>query len=303
MLSFVALLFAAEAAVPPDRSGVLPYSLALERRVQPWCPDPCNVLVPFVATYRKGSEVLVFVATRHAFNEHDPTMRAVSWGFAVAKAAVVIVEGFPTAMGEDPPPLVQEAYRHGTAEADAYAKGEGMHAASLALNSSVPFIGGEPTRAQQIEVLGLKGYTPGDMCFAYLVGSLSQGLRSGDLVNASDPKLPTQFARWAKGFSDQYRLQPLSLGEFADRYRSMFGVDYREDSKVVERSEPGTNTLVGRLNQTDMIVRDEHILETIEQQLGARQRVLIVYGGSHWTTLSQALEKRLGKPRIDVFFQ
>ena len=303
MLGFFALLFAGDAALPPGRSGVLPYSPALERRVQPWCPAPCNLLVPFVATYRKGSEALVFVASRHAFNERDPTMRAVSWGFAAARPAVVIVEGFPTAMGEDPPPVVQEAYRHGTTQADGYAKGEAMHAASLALSSGVPFMGGEPTRAQQIEVLERKGYTPGDIALAYLVGSLSQGLRSGDLSNASDPRLPTQFARWAKGFSDQYRLQPLTLEEFTLRYRSVFGVDYKEDPQVVQRSDPGPDTPVARLNQTDMIVRDEHILETIVKQLAARRRVLIVYGGSHWTTLSQALEKRLGKPRIDVFFQ
>jgi hypothetical protein len=178
-----------------------------------------------------------------------------------------------------------------------------MHAASLALNSGIPFIGGEPTRAEQIEVLEQKGYAPADMSFAYLVGSLSQGLRSGDLSNTSDPRLPALFARWAKGFSDQYRLQPLTLEEFAERYRSVFGVDYREDPEVVERLEPGLTTPVGRLNQTDMIVRDEHILATIEQQLATRQRVLIVYGGSHWTTLSRALERRFGKPRIDVFVQ
>jgi hypothetical protein len=178
-----------------------------------------------------------------------------------------------------------------------------VHAASLALNSGIPFIGGEPTRAQQSEVLERNGYTPADMSFAYLVGSLSQGLRSGDLSNTRDPRLPALFAGWAKGFSDQYRLQPLTLEEFAERYRSVFGVDYTEDPEVVERLEPGLTTLVGRLNQTDMIVRDEHILATIEQQLATRQRVLIVYGGSHWTTLSQALERRLGKPRIDVFVQ
>lgn len=31
--------------------------------------------------------------------------------------------------------------------------------------------------------------------------------------------------------------------------------------------------------------------------------VLVVYGGSHWTTLSQALEKRMGKPRITPFLE
>jgi len=33
-----------------------------------------------------------------------------------------------------------------------------------------------------------------------------------------------------------------------------------------------------------------------------KKRVLVVYGGSHWTTLSGALQKRLGKPTIRSSF-
>jgi hypothetical protein len=40
---------------------ILPSSLELERRTQPWCPRDCAVAVPFVASYRNGTERLVFV--------------------------------------------------------------------------------------------------------------------------------------------------------------------------------------------------------------------------------------------------
>jgi Asp/Glu/hydantoin racemase len=57
------------------------------------------------------------------------------------------------------------------------------------------------------------------------------------------------------------------------------------------------------LNQTDMTTRDQHILATIEKELALKKRVLVVYGGSHWTTLSQVLEKKYGKPVIKPFLE
>ena len=50
-----------------------------------------------------------------------------------------------------------------------------------------------------------------------------------------------------------------------------------------------------------MNVRDRHLLATIEKELTLKERVLVVYGGSHWITLSEALQKRLGKPTIVGF--
>ena len=48
----------------------------------------------------------------------------------------------------------------------------------------------------------------------------------------------------------------------------------------------------------NMRFRDEHLLATILQELAGNKSVLVVYGSSHWTTLSRALEDRLGKPVI-----
>jgi hypothetical protein len=96
-------------------------------------------------------------------------------------------------------------------------------------------------------------------------------------------------------------LQSISFAEFSDRYRTVFGVDMKSDSALAGRSEPGTDSPVALLNQTDMVTRDEHLLATIEKELASKKRVLVVYGGSHWTTLSQALHRRLGKPDIKPF--
>jgi len=108
---------------------------------------------------------------------------------------------------------------------------------------------------------------------------------------------------WASAFSDQCKLAPLSLEEFEGRYRSMFGVALTQDSATATRAEPGPGSPVALLNQTDMITRDEHLLATIQKELETKRRVLVVYGGSHWTTLSEALQKQLGKPKITPFMK
>jgi hypothetical protein len=51
------------------------------------------------------------------------------------------------------------------------------------------------------------------------------------------------------------------------------------------------------------MTRDRHLLSLIEQQLTDRHSVLVVYGGSHWSTLSAALQKRLEKPRVRPFIK
>ncbi len=173
----------------PSEDRVLPSSLDLERKVEPWCPGDCAVIVPFVASYRKGKERLVFVGVRHAFSPNDPTMRAVAAGFAMIHPNVVIVEGFPTVMGENPPPLVAEAQRYGAHDANEHDRGEEMYAASIALVRGIPFVGGEPTREEENQALKAKGFTDADVAFTYLLGRFSGALRSGDIPGTSRESL------------------------------------------------------------------------------------------------------------------
>jgi hypothetical protein len=279
-----------------------PWSLALEQRLQSWCPGGCASGVPFTAVYKSGDRILVFVGVHHVFTPRNSTIRAVDSGFATSPA-ILIAEGFPTAMAESPAPLVKHASKRGTAEEDQFTKSEGMYAISRAITDGIPFLGGEPTRAEQVQALERRGFAPTDIAFAYLVGGLSQSVRSGDLASPSDPKLAESFAQWSRAFADQYQLPPLSLADFKTRYQAVFGVELTHDAESAKRSEPGTTTAVALLNQADMMTRDEHLLATIENELASKKRVLVVYGGSHWTTLSQALQRRLGKPKITPFVE
>lgn len=252
---------------------------------------------------------MVFVSARHAFNPNAPTMRAVKEGFAEIQPKVLILEGFPTAMGENPPPLVQEARNHRAADADEYARSEGMYAASIALMKGIPFVGGEPTREEQLQALKAKGFTDADIAFAYLAGGLSQALRSHDIPDTSaaslekfwprgvqNLKLPLDHGGWA--------LDAPSPEEFRQHYRQLYGVDIVDDKEFPLRIDVAFDkTSNGQQARFDMKTRDRHLLGLIEQQLGEKHSVLVVFGGSHWATLSTALEKRLGKPEITPVYK
>jgi hypothetical protein len=292
-----------------DEDRVLESSVELEAKVVPPCPGNCAAGVQFVARYRKGAECLVFVSARHSFDPNAPTMRAVKEGFAEIRPKVVILEGFPTAMGENPPPLVEGARRYGASDADEYGRGEGMYAASIALMQGIPFLGGEPTREEQMQVLQAKGFTDADIAFAYLAGGLSQALRSHGIPDRSvaslekfwprvvqELKLPMDHGGWA--------LDAPSFEEFREHYRRLYGVDIVGDREFPLRIDVAIDrTRNGEQARVDMKTRDRHLLGLIEQQLSERHSVLVVFGGSHWATLSVALEKRLGKPEVTPFFK
>jgi len=63
------------------------------------------------------------------------------------------------------------------------------------------------------------------------------------------------------------------------------------------------NTRNGQQSKINMVTRDRHLLGLIEQQLAERHWVLVVFGGSHWSTLSAALEEQLGKPKVRPFLE
>ena len=291
----------------PDENRVLQSSVELEQKKEPWCPGDCSVGVPFVASYRKGTERLVFVGAHHAFNPNAPTMRAVMEGFAEIQPKVVILEGFPTAMGENPPPLVAGARRYGAPDADEYGRGEGMYAASTALMRGIPFLGGEPTREEQMQVLKAKGFTDADVAFGYLAGGLSQALRSQDIPDTSVASLEKFYPRAAQNLKlpmdhGGWALDAPSLEEFRQRYRQLYGVDIVGDKGFPLRIDVTLDkTRNGEQARFDMKTRDRHLLGLIEQQLTERHSVLVVFGGSHWATLSTALEERLGKPKVRPF--
>ena len=108
-------------------------------------------------------------------------------------------------------------------------------------------------------------------------------------------KLPLDHGGW--------NLDAPSLDEFTQRYRDIYGVDLVGDHEFPLRIDVGDTTRHGQQSRVDMVTRDRHLLGLIEQQLAERHSVLVVYGGSHWATLSRALRERMGKPTVRPFLE
>lgn len=286
---------AAVAAVDSPLAASTPdiplYSEALARERGP-------TEAPFIVTYRSGKKVLAFLGADHVFTRENSTVDAVRRAFDDTSPAVVIVEGFPTALGRNFQPIVDAALRRDRADADALALSEAVFAASLALAREVPFYGGEPGIGEEIDRLVAKGYERHDVQFAVLLRTLGQARRTGEMPVGDAEAFSASFARESGAISQMTGTAPPSQAQFVADYRRIVGVDPVFDEQMPHRYDPGAGTLLQRMGADNMRVRDEHLLSTIFAQLAEHDRVLVVYGSSHWTTLSQALEQRLGKPTI-----
>jgi hypothetical protein len=283
----VAMLTAATPAV-----GEIPlFSEALARERGP-------TEAPFTVTYRSDGKVLAFVGADHVFTNENSTIDSIRRAWADANPSVVIIEGFPTALGRSPEPILQSVRRRDSPEADAYSKSEAIFAASEALARNVPFIGGEPTMIEEIDGLVARGYRRDDVLFAFRVRSLGQARRSGEMPAGNAAAFKAGYEREAGAIARMTATEAIAEARFIAEYLRIVGVDPISDVDMPARSNPGTDTLLQRIAADNMRFRDEHLLSTILRELAVNKSVLVVYGNSHWTTLSPALEDRLGKPVI-----
>ena len=255
---------------------------------------------PFIVTYRSEGKVLAFVGADHVSTRENSTIDFVRRAFDDTNPSMVIVEGYPTALGKNFEPFVEAARRRDKPDADAFAKSEAVFAASQALARNVPFIGGEPTMIEEIDGQIAKGYKRDDVLFAVRLRSLGQARRNGEMPAGNAAAFSARYESESSAVAQMTGTDPATEAQFIADYRRIVGVDPISDVEMPSRCDPGTETLLQRMAADNMLFRDEHLLATILQELARNKNVLVVYGSSHWTTLSRALEDRLGKPLIHM---
>jgi hypothetical protein len=258
--------------------------------------DPANP--PFAAIYRSAHHVLGFVAADHVVTPENDTVATVRRAFADIHPSLVIVEGIPTTFGRNPTFIVDELRRRAEPGASTYSQSEAGFTALLALEHKVPFLGGEPTPEEELTGLEAKGYGRDDVLTAFLLRSLGQERRAGKLATGDPVAFAAEYGRVARSVAAMTKTELVTEEQFAANYRRLIGSDPVSDSEMATRLDPGSDTLPHRLAADNMRVRDEHLLNTIFEQLTTHDRVLVVYGSGHWTTLSAALKGRFGGPSV-----
>ena len=119
-------------------------------------------------------------------------------------------------MGENPSSIVALARRTADPTAEPYARGEAGYAASLALASGVPFMGGEPTERDQTAALIAQGFSPVDIFNTDLLKVLPQSIRGGEFASLDDPAFERVFRRWARSLAAERDDPPrVTLDDFA----------------------------------------------------------------------------------------
>lgn len=279
----------AACAAPAARVDLVqPYSAELAGAQE---PDS----YPYVAEHSRGGQRLAFVAAAHSSDAGSSTHREVRRAFDHIKPAAVIIEGIPSEWGENPASIVELARMTNDPTAEPYARGEAGFAASLALEAGVPFLGGEPSERVQTTALIGQGFSATDIFNTDLLKVLPQSIRGGEVASLGDAGFERVFRRWVLSLAAERDDPPrVNLDDFARWYQVQYGVPYESDPLFDQRADPGAETTAGRILRAQALIRDRHLLEVILRTVRERQRVLVVYGGTHRATLAKALSRELG---------
>lgn len=251
---------------------------------------------PFLATYRSGTKVLGFVAAHHVFTDDNSTIASIRRGFSEINPAALIIEGYATDAGANPADVLESIQLRGKPGAGGFDKSEAVFAASQAVSRKVPFIGGELSPSAQIDRLVALGHNRRDALFALHLSILGQSRRSGEMPVGDAAAFTKAFESASRAVAFMTSTELLSEAQFRADYNRIIGGDPVNDRTLDTRTNPGTYTSLQRMSADSMRIRDEHLLATIEQQLAKSDRVLVVYGRGHWTTLSATLARRFGNP-------
>lgn len=254
---------------------------------------------PLLAIYRRRGRVLGFMAAEHSTDPESSTFRMILQAFDHVQPAVLVMEGFPTAWGASPATIARQLAQPATSDADSWRRGEAMFAAGLAAKRGLPFRGGEPTDTELLDGLVAQGFTPDDVFFSSLFGPLDQDRRAGAFSGVTDPRFEAAYARWAAIISKNTgRASTPDLLAFKAWYERTFGVALEHDPEWHARGGPGSAGRAGEIGRANNLLRDRHLFETIMRLLNEHGRVLVVYGGSHLSSLDRAFAAALGGPEI-----
>jgi len=280
------LLLALAFALPPADLDLVRDTVTRDMR-------PKGRVSPLVARYRADGKALDFLAARH---RDAPTIRWVEASFASLQPDMVVIEGVPREAGLSP--LDLDATDEALVDELRSALQEPRWTALLATRAGVPYVGAEPTRAEALEAVLADGrFTQHDFLCMEMVRIVPQWAREGvtedeladrvaerrawlaDDLGLRTREVPTwrQVERWyAEGNGEA-----LTLAMPVDRV-GLGSVDHAWKTKRLSHA-------LGR-------VRNRRIAATIDEALRSHDRVLVVYGASHYESLMPFLDGLLGEP-------
>ncbi len=252
---------------------------------------PDNIF-PLAFYHSKDNKDLCFLAADHVLDIQSETHRLVDRIISVWKPEAVIVEGLGT-LTEPSWSAEREQHYYKLAHDDmdrAAPIPESLYALYLAKLNSLAVFSGEPSDEAQMMHLLQNGYTQQDFIFFSFLLTIDYWT----LRNIPDEKLtniwqgclttyaPLTFSAKNYVFSDFETW-------FEQKALATFSLDKMNGHFIAPKAQATFGTL-GHIASILSRFRDECLLNAMEKTFVSFNKVLVVYGGSHYFTLKPALD-------------
>ncbi len=290
--AIIATLAFCPVACATPRLGIRPelvqtYDPARETALYPAGP-------PLIALYQSRARTLAWVAAVHSPTPATPTAELVRGAIAHAKPRAVVLEGFPTSWGPNPARIMSRVAQLPPDLGD-----EGDVAVRTASAIGADVWGGEPSDAELASALAVQGFAPADLFYTAFFGPLEQDQRNGAFASPRDPAFDAAFMRLASELAPSYRVpSDASPAAFRAWFKTQFGVRLEDDPEWYARGWPGKQGVSSAIARASNHRRDIHAYTTIIERLEADNRVVVVFGASHLSSVWAALVHTLGPPRV-----
>lgn len=251
---------------------------------------------PFIGIYQRKNKSLAFIAAKHELGASSDVQKLVIKTFSSFQPKAVIAEGFDETTPRDW--LINKANE--CARSEFKNCGEQFQAIYLANNANIPFSGGEPSDTTIEKELFKVGYSTHDMVGFYLVRQLPLWDREKTFEVDGIEKLCTEF------ICDQYETYlhkpcDMTYTQFLSWYQEKMGKTFDFHAITTEYTAPyddEKSTWLQRMSAQIGKIRDRTLLRVIEKQLQLYDKVMVVYGWSHFMTLRHVFEKTMGLPVV-----
>lgn len=236
-----------------------------------------------------------FIATRHGNEINNPTMTLLAKEFESNAYDIVLLEGLPFEKGINPAFYLEGAKK--SIKDNFIEWGETGYAAVLAGNRSIPIAGGEPNDKEILLKINEGPFSSKDLIGFYVVRQFPQWLRQHRFERETRDKVVSDFLSTVCGDFGLSKSECLDLSEFKQWYKEKNGKEFgfnfeSEEAAPLANGKYITQHISSLVGQ----VRDRFVLQKIEELLSEYNRILVVYGSSHYMTLFPAITNALGAP-------
>jgi len=257
--------------------------------------DEFPVERPFIACYKKDHQKLCYIGSDHSSEINSKTFKLIQKTIEEFKPDLLVLEGFETNKGLSPTVMINYVRKScATSSSNNFKCGEPLYAVHLGHLKNIPFIGGEPDDEQIFTALQGQGHEKDDVFGFYFTRQIAQYFDEKQVSAVSE--LQKKFDEFLKNT----RVDGIHL-TYAS-YQDWLNQKMGRPVELSELRDPNLIAPIGNGNKLQQIsskinlIRDQHILKVILDSSQKYQRILVIYGASHYLTQRGLLAQYFGNP-------